>query len=167
MRLITTTMGIRTEPAAVRVAVLAGAVPTVISKLAVADDLAVGRLAQLETPELDLRRSLRVIWDGTKTPPAGAARDLTAHILSPSPPVLAGPGSAARRWLSGLDDGYRIRQHIAHGSGLSPSKDQDARVRSWITPPRAIAGGCLAATARSGPTCGRSLCWARRPASVP
>ena len=74
--------------AAVRAAVLAGAAPAVISELAVADDLATGRLVRIETPELDLRRSLRVIWDGSKTLPAGAARDLVAHILS-----LRSPGS--------------------------------------------------------------------------
>ena len=68
--------------AAVRAAVLAGAAPAVISELAVADDLAAGRLIEVQTPELDLRRSLRVIWAGAANPPAGAARDLAAHILS-------------------------------------------------------------------------------------
>ena len=68
--------------AAVRAAVLAGAAPAVISELAVADDLAAGRLAEVRTPELDLRRTLRVIWDGAANPPAGPARDLVAHIAS-------------------------------------------------------------------------------------
>ena len=68
--------------AAVRAAVLAAAAPAVISELAVADDLAAGRLIEVHTPELDLRRSLRVIWTGGANPPAGAARDLIAHILS-------------------------------------------------------------------------------------
>jgi len=68
--------------AALRSAVLAGAAPAVISELAVADDLAAGRLAEARTPDLDLRRSLRAIWDGTKNPPAGAARDLLSYILS-------------------------------------------------------------------------------------
>jgi hypothetical protein len=54
----------------------------VISELAVADDLAAGRLAEIRTPELDLRRTLRVIWDGAANPPAGPARDLVAHIAS-------------------------------------------------------------------------------------
>lgn len=67
--------------AAVRAAVLAGAAPAVISELAVADDLAAGRLIEIRTPELDLRRALRVVWAGTKNPPAGAARDLVGHIL--------------------------------------------------------------------------------------
>ena len=68
--------------AAVRAAVLAGLAPAVISDLAVADDLAAGRLAEVRTPELDLRRTLRVIWAGAASPPAGAARDLVAHIAS-------------------------------------------------------------------------------------
>ena len=61
---------------------LASAAPAVISELAVADDQAAGRLTEVHTDELDLRRSLRVIWAGTANPPAGAARDLIAHILS-------------------------------------------------------------------------------------
>ena len=68
--------------AAVRGTVLAGAAPAVISELAVADDLASGRLVRVETPDLDLRRVLRAVWDGTRNPPAGPARDLIAHILS-------------------------------------------------------------------------------------
>jgi molybdate transport repressor ModE-like protein len=68
--------------AAVRAAVVAGAAPAVISELAVADDLAAGRLIRIDTPELDLRRSLHAIWNGTANPPAGPARDLIGHILS-------------------------------------------------------------------------------------
>jgi molybdate transport repressor ModE-like protein len=67
--------------AAVRSAVLAGAGPAVISELAVADDLAAARLTRIQTPDLDLRRTLRAIWDGPGNPPAGAARDLITHIL--------------------------------------------------------------------------------------
>ncbi|MEW2155980.1 LysR family transcriptional regulator [Streptomyces sp. NPDC007189] len=66
--------------AAVRSAALAGTAPAVISELAVEDDLATGRLVTVRTPELDLRRTLRVIWDGAATPPSGVARDLIAHI---------------------------------------------------------------------------------------
>ncbi|MER5521495.1 LysR family transcriptional regulator [Streptomyces sp. NPDC002763] len=68
--------------AAIRSAALAGAAPAVISELAVADDLASGRLVAVRTPELDLRRTLRAVWDGATTPPSGAARDLIAHILT-------------------------------------------------------------------------------------
>jgi DNA-binding transcriptional LysR family regulator len=73
--------------AAVRAGVLASAAPAVISELAVADDLATGRLVEIQAPGLDLRRTLRVIWAGPKNPPAGAARDLIAHILSRRVPV--------------------------------------------------------------------------------
>jgi DNA-binding transcriptional LysR family regulator len=68
--------------AAVRAAVLAGAGPAVISLLAVADDLAVGRLRAIPIPELDLHRRLRAVWVGARTPPAGAVRDLLSHIIS-------------------------------------------------------------------------------------
>jgi molybdate transport repressor ModE-like protein len=67
---------------AVRAAVLAGAAPAVITGLAVADDLAAGRLDRIEIPELDLNRPLRAIWNGSANPPAGPARDLVAHIVS-------------------------------------------------------------------------------------
>ncbi|ORV96975.1 LysR family transcriptional regulator [Mycobacterium kyorinense] len=68
--------------AAVRAAVLAGAGPAVMSRLAVADDLAVGRLRAITIPELKLGRPLRAIWAGGHNPPAGAIRDLLSHINS-------------------------------------------------------------------------------------
>jgi DNA-binding transcriptional LysR family regulator len=68
--------------AAVRAAVAAGAGPAVMSRLAVADDLAIGRLRTVAVPELNLRRELRAIWVGGRAPPAGAARDLLTHITS-------------------------------------------------------------------------------------
>jgi molybdate transport repressor ModE-like protein len=77
--------------AAVRAAVRAGAAPAVISELAVADDLAAGRLDRVETPGLDLRRALRAVWDGPGHPPAGPARDLITHVLSRQ---RAGPARA-------------------------------------------------------------------------
>ncbi|MCV7315415.1 LysR family transcriptional regulator [Mycolicibacillus parakoreensis] len=67
---------------AVRGAVLAGAGPAVMSRLAVAEDLAVGRLRAVAVAGLDLRRELRAIWLGGRTPPAGAVRDLLAHIAA-------------------------------------------------------------------------------------
>ena len=84
--------------ASVRSAVLAGAGPAVISELAVADDLATGRLVEIQTPELDLRRALRAVWSGSANPPAGAARDLVAHILSRRRPGRGSvsPGRRAR-----------------------------------------------------------------------
>ena len=78
--------------AAVRAAVLAAAGPAVISELAVAEDLAAGRLIEIPVPGLDLRRVLRAIWDSTPDPPAGAARDLIGHILA----RRRGPGARAR-----------------------------------------------------------------------
>ncbi len=68
--------------AAMRAAVLAGAGPAAMSRLAVADDLAVGRLRAIVIAELDLRRQLRAIWVGGRTPPAGAIRNLLSHISS-------------------------------------------------------------------------------------
>jgi DNA-binding transcriptional LysR family regulator len=65
---------------AMRAAVLAGAAPAAMSRLAVGDDLAVGRLRAIAVSELDLRRELRAIWVGGRTPPAGAIRSLLSHI---------------------------------------------------------------------------------------
>lgn len=65
---------------AVRAAVLEGAGPAVLSDLAVRDDLAAGRLRAIEVPGVDLTRRLRAVWNGPATPPAGAVRDLLAHI---------------------------------------------------------------------------------------
>lgn len=66
--------------ASVRAAVLAGAGPAVMSRLAVGDDLAQGRLCAVPVAGVDWRRSFRAIWVGERTPPAGAVRDLLAHI---------------------------------------------------------------------------------------
>lgn len=68
--------------AAMRAAVLAGAGPAAMSRLAVLDDLAIGRLHAVDIPKLDLRRKFRAIWTGGRTPPAGAIRDLLSHIAS-------------------------------------------------------------------------------------
>lgn len=68
--------------AAVRAAVLAGAGPAVMSRLAVSDDLAHGRLRAIAVADLNLQRDIRAIWMGARTPPAGAARDLLSHIAT-------------------------------------------------------------------------------------
>jgi DNA-binding transcriptional LysR family regulator len=68
--------------AAVRAAVLAGSAPAVLSRLAVSDDIATGRLRVVPVSGLDLRRDLRAVWLGGRTPPAGAVRDLLGHIGS-------------------------------------------------------------------------------------
>lgn len=67
---------------AVRAGVLAGAGPAVMSRAAVADDLALGRLRAVPVSGLDLHRALRAVWTGPRTPPAGAVRDLLSHIAS-------------------------------------------------------------------------------------
>ncbi len=69
----------------VRAAVLAGAGPAVLSALAVADDLAVGRLVEVAVTGLDLRRTLRAVWVGGATPPAGPVRDLVAVAVASTP----------------------------------------------------------------------------------
>jgi DNA-binding transcriptional LysR family regulator len=68
--------------AAVRGAVLAGSAPAVLSRLAVSDDIATGRLRVVLVSGLDLGRDLRAVWLGGRTPPAGAVRDLLGHIGS-------------------------------------------------------------------------------------
>lgn len=68
--------------AAVRAAVAAGAGPAVMSRLAVADDLAIGRVRAVPITQLDLRRQLRAIWVGGRAPSAGVARDLLTHITA-------------------------------------------------------------------------------------
>lgn len=67
---------------AMRAAVLAGAGPAVMSRLAVEDDLTLGRLREVAVAGLDLHRELRAIWSGGRTPPAGAVRELLSHIAS-------------------------------------------------------------------------------------
>ncbi len=58
---------------AVRAALIAGAGPGVLSELAVADDLAAGRLRAIPVEPLDLKRNLRAIWRGQ---PRGPTRQL-------------------------------------------------------------------------------------------
>jgi DNA-binding transcriptional LysR family regulator len=67
---------------AIRTAVQAGAGAAVLSKLAVADDIAGQRLRWVPVTGVDLRRDLRVVWVGAATPPAGAPRDLISHITN-------------------------------------------------------------------------------------
>jgi DNA-binding transcriptional LysR family regulator len=72
---------------AVRAAVLAGAGPAVMSRLAVADDLVVSRLTAITVSHLDLRRELRAIWVGGRAPPPGAVRSFLSHINTRTRPV--------------------------------------------------------------------------------
>lgn len=73
----------------VRAAVLAGAGPAVMSRLAVSDDLAADRLRAIPVEGMDLRRDLRAVWIGGRTPPAGAVRDLLSHIGSRERPTTS------------------------------------------------------------------------------
>lgn len=65
---------------AMRAAALAGGGPAVMSRLTVSDDLAAGRLCEVSSPQLDLRREFHAIWQGGHTPPAGGVRSLLRHI---------------------------------------------------------------------------------------
>lgn len=69
--------------AAVRVSVLSGVAPAVLSRLAVADALAARTLVAVPTRDLDLRRPLRAVWSGPRRL-QGAARDFVgvARTLS-------------------------------------------------------------------------------------
>jgi DNA-binding transcriptional LysR family regulator len=62
--------------AAIRAAVIAGAGPAVLSEVAVADDVAAGRLRVIDVEGLDLRRRLLAVWSGAAQPRPGPVRDL-------------------------------------------------------------------------------------------
>ncbi|WP_078660769.1 LysR family transcriptional regulator [Streptomyces sp. NRRL B-24484] len=66
---------------AVRNAVIAGTGPAVMSELAVRTAVADGRLVEVETEGIDMRRSLRAVWPSGRTP-AGPAADLLACVRS-------------------------------------------------------------------------------------
>lgn len=57
-------------------AVVAGAGPGALFSLAVADDVALGRLRVVEIGCVDLRGRLRAVWTGAPQLPRGAVRDL-------------------------------------------------------------------------------------------
>jgi DNA-binding transcriptional LysR family regulator len=64
---------------AVRIAVINGSSPTVISRLAVADDLANGRLVAVEVEGLRIERRLRAVWP-KRTAPSRLASALLATL---------------------------------------------------------------------------------------
>lgn len=66
---------------AVRVAVINGSSPTVISHLAVADDIEAGSLVKVEVPGLHIARQLRAIWTARGTLPP-LAQALLAQLPS-------------------------------------------------------------------------------------
>jgi DNA-binding transcriptional LysR family regulator len=61
---------------AVREAVRAGSAPAFVSRRSVQYDLDAGRLTVVPTADLELVRTLRAVWTGTRTPPAGPVREL-------------------------------------------------------------------------------------------
>lgn len=63
--------------AAVRVSVMSGTAPAVLSRLAVADALAAGTLREVPVTGLDLRRPLHAVWTGPRRL-AGPAADLVS-----------------------------------------------------------------------------------------
>lgn len=65
--------------AAVRAAVIHGNAPTVISRLAVADEVASGSLVEIDVPELQIDRSLRAVWPKRPALPT-LARDLLSSL---------------------------------------------------------------------------------------
>ena len=67
-----------TSAAAVRAAIAADVAPGAMSELAVADDLALGRLVAIPVPDIDLTRTLRSLWRQGNNPPAGPARSLVS-----------------------------------------------------------------------------------------
>ena len=67
-----------TTSAAVRETVRAGGAPAFLSRRAVETDLRSGGLVQVRTSGLALTRTLRAVWVGSATPPAGPVRDLLA-----------------------------------------------------------------------------------------
>lgn len=64
--------------AAVRTAILSGVAPGALSELALADDIALGRLRAVKVRGIDLGRELRAVWRGGAEPPAGPSRALVA-----------------------------------------------------------------------------------------
>jgi DNA-binding transcriptional LysR family regulator len=67
--------------AAVRVSVVSGSSPAVLSRLAVENALTTGKLCEVALSGLDLRRSLRAIWSGPRrlTGPAADLVSIAAH----------------------------------------------------------------------------------------
>ncbi|TDD86572.1 LysR family transcriptional regulator [Actinomadura rubrisoli] len=75
---------------ALKAAAESGAGPVVVSELAVADELASGRLVAVPVPGLDLGRPLRAVWPAGQRP-TGPARDLLS-LTRPSRPGRRLPG---------------------------------------------------------------------------
>lgn len=89
--------------AAVRAAIAIGTAPGAMSALAVADDLALGRLVEVPIDELDLHRELRAVWMTSRQPPPGPARSLVAvatrssSVPAQGRPAIQNPGAPHTR----------------------------------------------------------------------
>ncbi|WP_111720940.1 LysR family transcriptional regulator [Homoserinimonas sp. OAct 916] len=68
--------------AAVRTAIIAGTAPGVLSSLAIADDLALGRLVAVPAVGITLRRPLSAVWRSGATPPPGPAEELVTIAMA-------------------------------------------------------------------------------------
>jgi molybdate transport repressor ModE-like protein len=78
---------------AVKAAATSGAGPAVLSELAVAEEIAAGRLTAVPvSAALPLTRRLRTVWP-TPHPPTGPARDLLALLPSARTPKKEDPGA--------------------------------------------------------------------------
>ena len=71
-----------TPAAAVLAAVRAGGPPAFVSDRAARVEVESGRLAQVATTGLELRRDFTAVWVGGAHPPAGPVRDLLAIARS-------------------------------------------------------------------------------------
>lgn len=71
-----------TATAAVLAAVRAGGPPAFVSDRAARVEVESGRLAQVATTGLELRRDFTAVWVGGAHPPAGPVRDLLAIARS-------------------------------------------------------------------------------------
>ncbi|HEX6500669.1 MAG TPA: LysR family transcriptional regulator [Micromonosporaceae bacterium] len=80
-------LGVLTSTEALKAAVRAGVGATVVSRLAVAEDVAAGLLVEVPVEGLDLRRPLRAVWLPGGCGPAGLA---LVRVVS-----LGGPGAGA------------------------------------------------------------------------
>lgn len=67
---------------AVLAAVRSGGGPAILSSLAVDSDIQEGRLRRIPITGIDLRRRLRAIWVGPKSPPPGAVRDFLSFVVA-------------------------------------------------------------------------------------
>ncbi|MBL0885966.1 LysR substrate-binding domain-containing protein [Myceligenerans indicum] len=65
-----------TTTAAILAAVRAGSPPTFVSGRAARGEIEAGRLGEVATSGLDLRRDFTAVWVGSARPPAGPVRDL-------------------------------------------------------------------------------------------